>query len=248
MLKAIAVDNEKAAINQLKAIAASNKFIEVIARYTDPVEGLKNIKVLQPQVVFLDISMPEMSGLYLAEQILKACPQTGIVFFTSHNDFALEAFNLNALDYLLKPLSQERFDRCIEKLLQYGFKSIGTENLHNINNSFKEAAKKLFVEDNGETILLKPENIYYFEVRDKTVFIKTKHKAYSSPNSLGYFEAKLQNSNFYRCHRSYLVNLDKVDRFIYYAKVISEVGFSDIKETALVSKNKVNTLKKLLEY
>lgn len=247
-MRAIVIDDEKAAINQLKAIGASSEDIEIIAGFTDPMKGLENIKTLQPQVVFLDISMPEISGLYLAEQIVKACPQTGIVFITSHDAYALEAFELNALDYLLKPLSQERFDKCIAKLLQYGYSSITSERLHHINHNFKEAAKKLFVEDNGDTVLLRPENIYYFEVRDKIVLIKTRNKEYASYNSLGNFEAKLQNSNFYRCHRSYLVNLDKVDRFINYSKKICEVGFSDIEETALVSKNSIGIMKKLLEY
>lgn len=248
MFKAIVIDDERVAISQLEAMAAFNENIAIIAGYSDPLEGLEGIRKLQPQVVFLDISMPGMRGLYLAEQIVHAYPQTGIVFVTSHNDYALKAFELNVLDYLLKPLTQERFNQCLDKLLQYGYQRINFESLRTLNQSFKEAAKKIFVEDNGDTILLKPDDIYFFEVRDKTVFIKTKNNTYSSPNNLSYFEAKLQNSNFYRCHRAFLINLNQVSRFIHYSKVICEVGFADIPETALVSKTNVNILKRLLEY
>lgn len=248
MFKAISIDDEKAANCCLESMAGKNKHINIIASFRDPLEGYENIKKHLPQVVFLDISMPEMSGLYLAEQIIKACPQTAIVFVTSHDTYALQAFELNALDYLLKPLSQERFDKCIAKLLRYGLNIPSSESLYNISTDFKESVKKIFVEDKGETILLKPEDIYYFEVRDKTVFIKTRTENYSSLSSLGYFETKLQNNNFYRSHRSYIINLDKVSRLIYFGKIICEVGFADIKETALVSKNNVPTLKKLLKY
>lgn len=248
MLTAILIDDEKAAQGRLEEVVRNNDNIELIASFQNPLEGYENIKLHQPQIVFLDISMPEMSGLYLAEQIIKIAPQTAIVFITSHEEYALKAFELNALDYLLKPLTQERFDKCIGKLLKYGINSPPAENLHNMNSNFKESIKKIFVEDEGETILLKLDDIYYFEVRDKRVFIKTQTRGYSSINSLGYYETKLQNTNFYRCHRSFIINLDKISRLIYYRKNVIEVGFADIRETVLVSKSNVATLKKLLKY
>lgn len=248
MLKAIAIDNEKTALTQLEKMAAANGGIDILAKFTDPVEGLETLKKLQPHLVFLDIDMPVISGIYLAEQVVKFCPVTGIVFVTSFDDYALKAFELNALDYLLKPLTEKRFDQCIEKILTYGYKTISPANISSLNQQFKESAKKLFVDNRDETLLLKPEEIYYFEVSDKTVLIKTLQNTYTSGNSLDYFEAKLQNSNFYRSHRSYLVNLDKVSRLITYSKTNCEVGFADIKETVLVSKRNISLLKRLLEY
>jgi len=249
MLEAIAIDDERAALNQLQKMASVNGKVKIIGQYTDPKEALEQIKTCrQPQIVFLDISMPEFSGLYLAEHIIQVAPQTGIVFVTSFNEYALKAFELKALDYLLKPLTQERFNQCIDKLLRFGFKRLEPENINQLNLHFQESVKKIFVNNDEEIILLKPEDIYYFEVQDKVVLIRTIKNTYTSANTLEYFQTKLQNSNFYRCHRSYLVNLDKVSRFISYSKTNCEVGFAEIRDTVLVSKRNIGILKKMLEY
>jgi DNA-binding LytR/AlgR family response regulator len=170
-LRAIVIDNEKSSLNQLKKLAGTNDNINLIASFTDPLEGLANLADLEADVVFLSIDMPEINSFYIAEQIIKSCPDTCIVFVASHDDYALEAFELNALDYLLKPVTQERFSQCIEKLLKYGGRGI-------------ESVKKLFIDFEGETVLIKPDDIYYFEVRDKTVIIKTKTNTYTSSNPL----------------------------------------------------------------
>lgn len=248
MLRAIAIDDEKAALSQLKKTAVTNKKVEVIAEFTDPLEGLISIAELRPNIVFLDIDMPEMSGIYMAEQIIKSYPDTGIVFVTSYDEYALKAFELNALDYLLKPLTQERFNQCMDKLMQY--EDIRTDALaiHSLNNKYKESVKRLFIENEGETILVKPDDIYYFEVRDKTVIIKTRTNTYTSSNPLKFFETKLQNSSFYRCHRSYLINLDRVSRFVYFSKTRCDAGIDDISDTIPVSKSNINAMQKLLKY
>jgi DNA-binding LytR/AlgR family response regulator len=247
-LRAIVIDNEKSSLNQLKKLAGTNDNINLIASFTDSLEGLLNVAKLKPNVVFIDIDMPETNGIYMAEQIIKSYPDTCIVFVASHDDYALKAFELNALDYLLKPVTRERFCQCVEKLLKYGGGNIDARSFHDLNYHFNESSKKLFIEFEGETILIKPEDIYYFEVRDKTVIIKTKINTYTSSHPLKYYETKLKNYNFYRCHRAYLVNLDKVSRFIHYSKTRRDVGFDDMKDTVPVSKHNVNAIQNLLKF
>ena len=248
MLRAIVIDNEKSSLNQLKKLAGTNDNINLIASFTDPLEGLANLADLEADVVFLSIDMPEINSFYIAEQIIKSCPDTCIVFVASHDDYALKAFELNALDYLLKPVTRERFCQCVEKLLKYGGGNIDARSFHDLNYHFNESSKKLFIEFEGETILIKPEDIYYFEVKDKTVIIKTKINTYTSSHPLKYYETKLKNYNFYRCHRAYLVNLDKVSRFIHYSKTRRDVGFDDMKDTVPVSKHNVNAIQNLLKF
>ena len=248
MLRAVVIDDETVAINALKKIARANDEIEIIAGYTDPLKGLEGITIIKPDVVFLDISMPEISGIYLAEEIVRISPDIGIVFVTSYNDYAIKAFDLNAMDYLLKPVTLERFNQCVSKLLCYGNKKISQQNIHNLNCQYRESVRKLFVDNNEETILLKLEDICYFKVENKTVLIRTFDNTYTSSNSLSFFEAKLHNSNFYRCHRSYMVNLDQVSRLIYYSKNSCELGFPNIKDTVPVSKRNLCVLQKLLQY
>ena len=96
--------------------------------------------------------------------------------------------------------------------------------------------------------LVKLEDIYYFAVLNKTVYIKTKLITYTASQALNYYEVKLQDSSFFRCHRAYLVNLDKVSRLIRYSKVNYDCGFADIRDVVPVSKAYLNSMQRLLEY
>ncbi len=247
-MRAMVIDDEVAALELFRKMATGHAGIELLGAFSNPIEGLGQIDTLKPQVVFLDIQMPEFSGIYLAEQIVRLHPQVGIVFVTSHNEHALRAFELNALDYLLKPFTEARFNQCVNKLLRFGAGPLRQERAHNLSSQFRESAKRLFVNSEDETVLLRPEDIYYFEVRDKTVLLRCANNTYTSTDSLNYYEMKLQNSDFFRCHRSYLVNLSKVHRLINFTRRYGELGFADIKETVPVSKPNVPTLRKLLEF
>ena len=248
MLRAIAIDDEKAALSQLKKVAATSESVDIVAVFTNPLEGFESIATLEPNVVFLDIDMPEMSGICMAEQILKCYPGICIVFVTSYNDYAQKAFDLDALDYLLKPFTQERFFQCIDKILKYNDVGTDARTICSLNHHYKESVKKFFIHSEGEIVLIKPDDIYYFEARNKTVIIKTLTNTYTSSNTLKYFENKMQNSNFFRCHRSYLVNLDKVSRFVYYSKSRCDVGFDHFRGTIPVSRQNIELIQKLLQY
>ena len=141
MLRAIVIDNEKS-LNQLKKLAGTNDNVNLIASFTDPLEGLANLADLEPDVVFLSTDMPEINSI--AEQIIKSCPDTCIVFVASHDDYALKAFELNALDYLLKPVTRERFCQCVDKLLKYGGGNIDARSFHDLNYHFNENSKVIY--------------------------------------------------------------------------------------------------------
>ncbi|MCT4621658.1 MAG: response regulator [Marinisporobacter sp.] len=108
MLKAILIDDENIALKELTCLLSELEEVEIIGSFSDPFEGFFHIDLLQPDVIFLDIDMPQINGIYLAEQIFKKQKNIHIVFVTAFNDYAIQAFELNAIDYLLKPTSLER--------------------------------------------------------------------------------------------------------------------------------------------
>lgn len=117
MLKAVIVDDEQPAINMLKMLLKSAG-VEVVGEYTKSSEVLKQIGRLQPDVVFLDIEMPGIKGIELAEHLLEQIVDTDVVFVTAFRNYAVEAFELNAVDYLLKPALQQNVDRAVARLLK----------------------------------------------------------------------------------------------------------------------------------
>ncbi|MEK3875835.1 response regulator [Paenibacillus sp. FSL M7-0420] len=116
MIQALLVDDERLALMKLKMMLEELTTINVIAIFTDPSEAVNAVPLLRPDVIFLDIDMPEMNGVQAAEAMQRLCPQASIVFVTAHNSYAIEAFELYALDYVLKPVQRGRLLKTIERL------------------------------------------------------------------------------------------------------------------------------------
>ncbi len=116
MLKVVLVDDEILALNLLEAILIEIGDIEIVGKFLNPIEGLEQIQKLKPDLVFLDIEMPEMTGMGVAEKINSS--DTDIVFVTAYDHYALEAFNVQAVDYVLKPIEKARLKKTIERILQ----------------------------------------------------------------------------------------------------------------------------------
>ncbi len=117
MLRAITVDDESSNHVLLKRSIEKERVVEVVAQFTDPLSLLEQVTAIKPEVVFVDIEMPVMNGLEMAEKVLSLCPETQIVFVTAYSQYAIEAFRVNALDYLLKPIDDQEMKRVISKLI-----------------------------------------------------------------------------------------------------------------------------------
>jgi len=116
MIRAIVVDNEYYALQEISELIKKTGFIKVEKTYENPLEALKEVETLLPQIAFLDIEMPEMDGILLAEKLLEKKPDIYVVFVTAYNKYAVQAFEINALDYVLKPIDYERFKKTLERI------------------------------------------------------------------------------------------------------------------------------------
>lgn len=124
MLNAVIVDDELAVLNLLKMFLQKTGQVNVVEIFTDPCEALENMSNIKPDVVFLDIEMPEINGLELANNLMEQNDELMVVFVTGYNQYAVEAFQVNALDYILKPVNQNRIEKCISKLNKFRFPRI----------------------------------------------------------------------------------------------------------------------------
>ncbi|WP_017185932.1 LytR/AlgR family response regulator transcription factor [Alkalibacillus haloalkaliphilus] len=167
-------------------------------------ELLEYYKLYLPDVLFIDIHMPNFSGIEIAEKIRTSNQnQPAIVFTTAYDHYAVKAFELQAVDYLLKPFDQTRFEKAMGKVRRA---------LHNQSNSSKQRLDKLVISTNEKMVVLKPEEIGYVEKIDRMLKIHTlTDEAIVTKMTLKELEEKLSAYPFYRPHRSYLVNLDAID-------------------------------------
>jgi two-component system, LytTR family, response regulator len=219
MIKTIIIDDEPSAVSVLSMLL-KNKFpneIEIIATTNSPVEGKELIEKLNPDLVFLDIEMPGMTGIELVRSFNN--PSFRIVFVTAYDDYAVEAFKLCAIDYLLKPVGPDSVVATVEKV-----KSDISKNNTGAINALQEL-QRILTKDTGPTekigissadkiLFLNISEIMYCEAQGgyTNVFLQDGSKILSS-KALGDFESQLGPNHFFRIHHSYLINLKRIREF-----------------------------------
>lgn len=208
VLKCIAVDDEPLALKLVETFIEQTPFLELITTCDNAVEAMGIIRETKPDVVFLDINMPNLTGMELARLIQdQPGPLPKIVFTTAYNHYAIEGYRVNAVDYLLKPFSYEEFLRASTKVLQ----------LHEEanNNQFQNIAADdefIFLKVEYQWVRISLKDICYIEsLKDYVkVHLEDSQKALLSLISLKALEEKLPSSKFMRVHRSFIVSLDKI--------------------------------------
>ncbi len=246
-IKAIIVDDESLARDLIKNYLLEHIHIELIGEYSDGFQGTKAIQELQPDLVFLDVQMPKLTGFEMLE-ILEKPPI--IIFTTAYNEYAIKAFELNAVDYLLKPFSRERFGKSIEKVQErIGLKETYFDKLKKISNSIINIDKtERIVVKTGTKIQVIPVNtIFYIEAQDDYVMLYTSDGKYLKQQTMKHYEASLNNSIFVRIHRSYIVNIHEVEKIEAYEKDSYKVILKN-KAHLPVSKTGYILLKKILAF
>lgn len=209
MLRTIIIDDEPLARDITKFYLQDYPEIEIVAECSDGFEGLKAINQLKPDFIFLDIQMPKISGFEMLE-LLDEAPT--VIFTTAFDEYAIKAFEVNAVDYLLKPIEKERFDVAIKRLLLKKQES-------NLNKELLETAalhpahnNRVVVKKNGVIKILPVDDIQYLEADDDQVKISTTEGVFFKNKTMTFFEKSLDSSQFIRIHRSYMINLSAVVR------------------------------------
>jgi two-component system LytT family response regulator len=215
-IKAIIVDDEPPARRNLRALLKRDSEIELVKECGNGKDAVDSIRALQPDLVFLDVQMPELNGFEVLEQ-LAGHPLPVIIFVTAYDQYALKAFEVSALDYLLKPFSDERFRKALEQakrqIAQQDASELGRKLLRLMGEVKADAPRyltRLMVKTTGRVIFVRAEEIDWIEAYDNYVRLHVGGKAHLLRQTMNELEAALNPAQFARIHRSTIVNLDCV--------------------------------------
>lgn len=238
MIRAIIIDDEESGIDMLKIMASRHPaMIKIIASTVDPEEGIKCIENYKPDVVFLDISMPTMNGFDVLSKF--DVRDFKLVFTTAHKEYAIEAIKNKAYDYLLKPVSTEDFKKCIEAL--YHEKNSGV-----LPSSKTTPSAPVEIQVKDGIIYIRQKDIVRLEAsRSYTEFYLDNGQKHVASRTLREFESWLDTGTFYRCHKSHIINLKKVQKFIHHQGLFALMSDGSMTEISKGNKEEFLELLKL---
>ncbi|HVG13438.1 MAG TPA: LytTR family transcriptional regulator DNA-binding domain-containing protein [Chitinophagaceae bacterium] len=212
MIKAIIIDDEPLARLIIREYLQDYRDIEIVEECNDGFEGVKAIQEHEPGLVFLDIQMPKINGFEML-QLIEEPP--AIIFTTAFDEYAIKAFDLHAVDYLLKPFSKERFGKAIDKWLAQRGTANGnaaTKALIQDDALIPGQAERIVIKTGGKIKIIPVSEIKFLEAADDYVKIHTKDGTFLKNKTLSYFEQVLATKSFVRTHRSYMVNIQEINR------------------------------------
>jgi two-component system response regulator LytT len=234
-IKAIIVDDEAPARSELHFLLDETGQVEVVAEAANVREAIERLKEKGGDVMFLDIQMPGATGLQLAEALGRLKYPPAIVFVTAYSEHAVKAFDVNAIDYLVKPVETDRLVKALAKVKVQ------------LSNVPKGApAERIPVEKGGKKLLVSIDKIHFIMAKDDYSYLHTEQDRYLSTVSLAQLEAKLEPHNFFRVHRRYLVNLSCVDEVTPVSGGTLLLTLNGEEEKVPVSRRRVSALKKAL--
>lgn len=241
-INVLIIDDEKLARDIVKKYLEKQNDLKLIGECTNGFEGVKSINELKPEIIFLDIQMPKITGFEMLE-LLDHQPE--IIFTTAFDQYAIKAFEVNATDYLLKPFSLERFteaaNKAIEKVRNNNSNDYSTL-LSSVNQNL-ESINRIVVKTNNKIVIIPTEKIKYLEAQDDYVMIHSELGKHLKKQTMKFYEEHLDGNTFFRVHRSFIVNLAEIKQMDLFEKdtykilmkdgssiPVSRSGYSKIKE------------------
>ncbi|MFN3471908.1 MAG: LytR/AlgR family response regulator transcription factor [Aquificaceae bacterium] len=239
-MRAFVVEDEPLALQRIKRMLNQDGRLQVIGEATTYKEAIEKIQELKPEVIFLDIRLPDGFGIDLAKEVINMGIKPYIIFTTAYGEYALEAFRVSAVDYLLKPFSQEDLSKAVDRLLER------KSNTQQVINLIKTERPIIPVKIGNRVLFLNPEDIYYVQAEMGEVSVRTREGLLPLSKKLYEIEEELKAYNFFRVHRSYLVNLSKIKELKSIEQSKYVIVFKDINETLKTSREGAKALRDYL--
>ena len=217
-LRVVIVDDEPLARAVVREYLRAHPGVDVVAECGNGFEAVKAVAELRPDLVFLDVQMPKLSGFEVVELLGRDVP---VVFTTAHDHYALRAFEVHAVDYLLKPFDEARFAEALSRArarLQARDEQPGLDALVASSPHRQIPLERVLIRDGSQVHVLPVGKIDYVEAQDDYVCFKAEGRQYLKDQTMGALEATLDPARFVRIHRSYLLNVERLARVELYAK------------------------------
>lgn len=238
-MKAIIAEDEFLAREELKHFIKNYSNIDIIGEFEDGLDVLKFIQHNEVDAIFLDINIPSIDGVMLAKNISKFSKKPYIVFMTAYKEYAVDAFELEAFDYILKPYDESRIKSMLKKLeMDYNEKIQGSP-----KNSMVD---KINLWKNDKIIVVNIDDICYCEAKERITVVFTKDEEYFVNSSISEFYNTLPKSKFFKCHRSFVVNITKIREIIPWFNSTYNLKLDGIEFQVPVSRSKVKEFKQIM--
>lgn len=264
-MKGIIVEDEFLAMEELDYLIGKNSSVEIVGKFEDGIDVLKFLQTNDVDVIFLDINIPSLDGVLLAKSVSKFANKPYIVFTTAYKEHAAEAFEIEAFDYILKPYHEPRIAAMLTKLeAAFAAKkqreeteaaAISAHNgaIHEASQASSEAPASLSAVNHRinlykdeKIIVVDADDIYYASAQEKTTLVYTRKEEYTMHMSISDFQANLPQDKFFRCHRSYTVNLSKIREIVPWFNNTYLLRLRDVNAEVPVSRSKAKEFRQLM--
>ena len=261
-LRAVVVDDEQLARDELGYLLGQMGGVEVIGQAGNGVEALTTIERLQPDVVFLDVQMPGLTGFEVARRMIDGQAASHIIFVTAYDQHAIEAFEVNAVDYLLKPVDQARLEMAVERARRRmqidrpsaggasaGVSNADLEKIVQLVSERQHRRERVAIKVGERFMLVQAEEIIYASLLEEGITVVThQHSGTSNYRTLDDLQERLDSSVFWRVHRSHLVNINKIKEIVPWFSRNYILRMKDEKATEIpVSRTQTRRLREYLK-
>ena len=244
-MKVIIVEDEFLAQQELTWLIQQHSQMEIVGTFDDGLDVLKFLQHNKVDAIFLDINIPSLDGVLLAQNINQFAHKPFIVFITAWKEHAVEAFELEAFDYILKPYQESRIVSMLQKLETAWHQQQQSSGISQNSSAPRENDTINLIKD--ERIIVTPiSDIYYAEAHEKMTFVYTKRESYVMPMNITEFCSKLPPSHFFRCHRSFCVNLNKIREIEPWFNNTYILRLRDLEFQVPVSRSKVKEFRQIM--
>lgn len=242
-VKVIATDDEPGVLLLLHSILCELDDIQLVGTAKNAADTIRLVKDRKPDLALLDIELPDMKGIDLAEKIQELKPDLYIVFITAHQEYSLEAYRLYAYDYIIKPIDKERVKKTIRRIQ----KAMHAPEKILANLASRLQTARIAINSGYERVFINLNEIYYLEKQGRHTLVHCVTGQFTARETLHDFEQRL-GAGFFRSHKSYIINVEQVERVVnLQSSSYYEVKFKNNTGKALLSRDRVNALMGLLE-
>jgi two-component system LytT family response regulator len=238
-------DDEEGIRRILRRAVEKTEGFEIVGEGQNGAEVLSLAERLRPNIVFMDVEMPELNGVECAKRIVDISPKTIIIFATAHEEFMPEAFQLYAFDYLIKPFKMERVYQTLERIKTLNNQT-QEEPIHRTVNHEK-VPQRLLIKNKEGISFVDTREIILIQREDRSTVIYTAHDSYITSEGLSDMEEKLDKDEFLRTHKSYIINLSMISKIYPYGRWTYIVKLKNTDKDALLTHDKYEELKRMFE-
>ncbi|MFZ4835701.1 LytR/AlgR family response regulator transcription factor [Rouxiella sp. Mn2063] len=246
-MKVIIVEDEFLAQEELSYLIKTHSKLDIVGRFDDGLDVLKYLQNHQVDAIFLDINIPSLDGVLLAQNISKFAHKPYIIFITAYKEHAAVAFEIEAFDYILKPYHESRIVTMLQKLEAHFIRDKQLQNQPPAaNNNARHNSYSINLIKDERIIVTDINNIYYAAAHEKVTKVYTRREEFTMPMNISELCTRLPEEHFFRCHRSYCVNLSKIREIVPWFNNTYILRLSDLDFEVPVSRSKVKEFRNLM--